>query len=46
MKMLSAIKIKPESHIWASGETTVETWNTKAIYTVRERSGKKLTTGF
>ena len=46
LKMLSAIKIKPESHIWASGETTVETWNTKAIYTVRERSGKKLTTGF
>lgn len=23
LKMLSAIKIKPESHIWASGETAV-----------------------
>ena len=46
MKMLSAIKIKPESHIWAFRETTVETWNAKAIYTVREHLGKKLTTGF
>ena len=46
LKLLGAIKIKPESHIWASGETTVETWNAKAIYTAREHLGKKLTTGF
>lgn len=44
-RMLSAVKRKPESHSWASGEPAIGNGEGKAIYAVRERFGQKLTTG-